>query len=275
MKHANRNAVSLIVIVTLFALALAPQPARTQTQPSQSASPKYALLEFLKIEPGKRAEALNSERGIWMPFHRERVKMGLIKSWSLWGVQFPGGVSREYDLVTITTFDKFADVENAYPPELFKRVDPNLTTEELVARTAATHKTVRTEYVTMLDSTTPTASTAQPKIAYIGYMKPEPGGGYANLERRFWKPLHQERVNRGILRSWTLYQVRFPAGTEKEYTFFTIQLYDKFEHLETQYPAGIWEKVHPNVKEDDIGMRTNAARKMVRTEVLNLLDQAQ
>lgn len=275
MKHANRHTVLLIVIAALFALALAPQPARTQTQPSQSASPKYALLEFLKIEPGKLADALRFEREFWKPIYRERVKQGLIKSWSLWGVQFPGGVSREYDLVIITTFDKFADVENASPPELLKKVYPNLTTEQLADRAAATSKRVRTEYVTMLDSTTPTASTAQPKIAYIGYMKPEPGGGYANLERRFWKPLHQERVNRGILRSWALYQVRFPAGTEKEYTFFTIQLYDKFEHLETQYPAGIWEKVHPNLKEDDVGMRTNAARKMVRTEVLNLLDHVQ
>jgi hypothetical protein len=67
--------------------------------------------------------------------------------------------------------------------------------------------------------------------------------------------------------------VRFPGGTDREYTHLTIQLLERFEDLDTQYPEGIWEKVHPAIKQDEIDVRTNAARKMVRTDLLTLLEQ--
>jgi hypothetical protein len=106
-------------------------------------------------------------------------------------------------------------------------------------------------------------------------MKPEYGKvrQYVELERRYWKPIHQERVSRGLLRSWALYGVRFPGGTDREYTHLTIQLLERFEDLDTQYPEGIWEKIHPSIKQDEIDVRTNAARKMVRTDLLTLLEQ--
>jgi L-rhamnose mutarotase len=247
----------------------------TETQPtSQAQAPKYAVFEFMKIEPGKSAEYRKMEREIWMPIHRERIKLGLIKSWSLWGMRFPGGTSREYDAIALTTFDKFTDVENSYPPEVFKKAHPRMTDEERDARTTATRKMVRTEVVTVLDSTEPSSSTQQPRYAFIGYMKPEYGKTrqYVELERQYWKPIHQERVSRGILRSWSLYLVRFPGGTDRAYSHFTVQLLNQFQDLETQYPTGIWDKVHPNVKEAEIDARTNAARKMVRTDVLTMLE---
>ena len=134
---------------------------------------------------------------------------------------------------------------------------------------------VRTELAALLDVTEPGSSTQPPRYAYIGYMKPEYGKvrQYVELERRYWKPIHQERVSRGLLRSWALYGVRFPGGTDREYTHLTIQLLERFEDLDTQYPEGIWEKVHPAIKQDEIDVRTNAARKMVRTDLLTLLEQ--
>ncbi len=265
---------TLLLIVFLLAVMAEPQQQPIRAQQPQPVTPRYALFEFFKIEPGKTADYRKIERDVWMPIHRERVKMGLIKSWSLWDVRLPGGVSREYDTMVITNFDKFVDLEKSYPPEVFSKTHPNTTADDLIARTTATRKTIRTEFVVLIDGTQPLPQSPSP-VAYIGYMKPEPSGGYVSLERRYWKPIHQERVNRGILKSWALYQVRFPAGTNREYNFFTIQLCDKFQDLETQYPAGIWEKVHPTVKESEIGDRTNAARKMVRTEVLGLLENVQ
>jgi hypothetical protein len=242
---------------------------------AQSQQPKYAIFEFMRIEPGKAADYSKMERDIWMPIHRERVSQGLIKSWTLWGMRFPGGTAREYDTLAITTFDKFANVENSYPPEIFKKVHPKMTDEERNARTTATRKMIRTELVTLLDSTRPTSSTDPPRYAFIGYMQPEYNrtGQYVELERKYWKAIHQERVNRGILRSWSLYRVRFPGGTNKPYSHFTVQLLDRFQDLEDQYPEGIWEKVHPTIKQEEIDLHTMAARKMVWTDLLTLLEQ--
>ncbi len=262
----------LLTTAVLLAETRAVRPALTA---AQAASPPYAVFEFMKIEPGKAADYRKLEREVWMPIHRERARQGLIKSWTLWGMRFPGGTAREYDAIAITTFDKFADVENSYPPEIFKKVHPKMTDEDRGARTAATRKMVRTEVVVLLDQTQ-IASSGQPaKYAFIGYMRPEYGRTrqYVELERRYWKAIHQERANRGILRSWSLYGVRFPGGVDRPYSHFTVQLLDKFQDLEIQYPEGIWEKVHPTVKQDEIDARTNAARKMTQTDVLTLLEQ--
>ena len=251
-----------------------PAPVKAAAQPQQ---PKYALMEFMKIEPGKAADYRKMERDIWMPIHRERVKQGLIKSWTLWGMRFPGGTAREYDTIAITTFDNFAAVENGYPPEIFKKVHPKMADEERNARTTVTRKMIRTELANLLDGSNPGPLTPPPRYAFIGYMQPEYGrvGKYVELERQYWKAIHQERINRGILRSWTLYRVRFPGGTNKPYSHFTIQLLDRFQDLENQYPEGIWEKVHPTTKQEEIDMRTMAARKMVWTDLLELLEQVQ
>jgi hypothetical protein len=254
----------------------ADRPAQTEAQATAPAQPPpYAVFEFMKIEPGKAADYRKLELDVWMPIHRERIKQGLIKSWTLWGMRFPGGTAREYDTIAVTTYDKFADVENSYPPELFKKVHPKMTDEERNARTVLTRKMIRTELAVLLDSTRAGVSNRPPRYAYIGYMQPEYSrvGRYVELERQYWKPVHQERVNRGILRSWALYRVRFPGGTNKPYSHLTVQLLDNFQDLENQYPDGIWEKVHPTVKQDEIDARTSAARKMVWTDLLELMEE--
>ena len=248
-----------------------------QTPPPAAAEPqpRYAVFEYMKIEPGKAADYRLLERDVWMPIHRERLKQGLIKSWTLWGMRYPGGTAREYDTIAMTTYDKFADVENSYPPEIFKKVHPRMTDAERNTRTSGMRQMIRTELVGLIDSTRSAASAGPPRYAFIGYMQPEYGkvGRYVELERQYWKAIHQERVNRGVLRSWVLYRVRFPGGTNKPYSHFTVQLLDRFEDLENQYPEGIWEKVHPGVKQDDVDLRTMAARKMVWTDLLTLMEQ--
>ena len=65
----------------------------------------------------------------------------------------------------------------------------------------------------------PTASTqsgdAPKRYLQATFMKVNPGMGaaYRALERDLWKPVHQERVNRGLIRSWAVYGVHLPGGT--------------------------------------------------------------
>ncbi|HQR31354.1 MAG TPA: hypothetical protein PLK30_01365 [Blastocatellia bacterium] len=268
--------VALALLLT-FCSPMLMKRAYSQSQTATNAPPRFAMIEYFKIEPGKGADYRKLEQEVWVPIHRERVKMGAIKSWSSWSVRLPGGVAREYDRVIITTFNKFSDVETPYPPGVFTKVFPNTTAAEIVARTGALSKLIRSEMVTLLDSTTPTGTAQMPKFAEIGFHKAEygKGGEYVELERKYWKAVHQERVNRGILNAWNLYSVRYPGGTNREYGHITLNFFDKFEQLETQYPADVFAKALPNVKVADVVAQTNAAKKQVRIEVLNLVDQVQ
>ena len=99
MKHRNFTnlktkfavaKLALLLAASFLAGTLATRPGATQTPP---ATPKYAVIEFMKAEPGKGADYVKAEREWWMPAHQEMVKQGRLKSWQLYGVRGSGTVS--------------------------------------------------------------------------------------------------------------------------------------------------------------------------------------
>ncbi|MBI3423072.1 MAG: hypothetical protein HY011_09045 [Acidobacteria bacterium] len=265
---------ALFVLLALCAPSLR-QRAQAQAPP---AAPQYALFEYFKLEPGKGPEYRKLEQEAYVPIQRERVKQGIIKSWSVWNVRFPGGAAREYDRLTITTFDKFAAVETPYPTAIFTKVFPNTTAAELLARSRGLIRLVRSEMVTLLDSVGLNPQPLPPApFAEISFHKVEPGKGpeYTALIGKYLKPLYEERIKRGTLNGWQRFGVRYPGGTEREYGQITLSFIAKFEHLETQNPPDLLSKVLPGVNGADVITQLNATRKTVRTQVLTLVDQVQ
>lgn len=118
-----------------------------------------------------------------------------------------------------------------------------------------------------------------PKYVQIDYMKVEPGreSDYEKLEREQWKPLHQERIKAGKLRSWYLFGVQFPSGTSEKYNYVTANTFDQFSQLENPYAGAdqLMQKVHPGAKVDEFLSRTSKARDLVRSEVWMLIDQTE
>ncbi|HEX4946416.1 MAG TPA: hypothetical protein VFZ34_07135 [Blastocatellia bacterium] len=247
-----------------------------QSQPPASAPLKFVLIEYIKIEPGKGADFRKLEQEDWMPIHKERVKMGAIKSWSAWNVRWPGGADREYDRINISTFNKFTDAETPYPSAVFTKVFPNTPAGELMARFRKLARVVRTELVAVIDSTNINPQPLPPH-AEISFHKIEPGKGaeYMALLGKYTKPLNEERVKRGTLKSWLRLGVRYPGGTERDYGQVTLSFFDKFEHLETQFPPDLMSKALPGVNGADVIAQLNATRKTVRTQLLTLVDQVQ
>lgn len=112
--------------------------------------------------------------------------------------------------------------------------------------------------------------------ARVDYMKVEQGkeSDYVQLERNFWKKIHAERLKAGIIVSWGLWAVDFPSGTEADYNFVTVNMYDSFEKLGVdQYPDSLVSSAYPNGQGEYAMNQTPAARKLVRTEVYWLVDR--
>jgi len=123
------------------------------------------------------------------------------------------------------------------------------------------------------------AQPKSPKYMQIDYMKVEPGknNDYVHMEQDLWKPLHQQRVKNGQVRSWALYGLRFPYGTDEKYDYVTVETYDRFAQLEDPYAdvGQILTKLRPNTKVEDFARQTQTNRKLVRSEVWELVDEAQ
>jgi len=100
------------------------------------------------------------------------------------------------------------------------------------------------------------------------YMKvpPEKLNEYLQVEQTIWKPLHRQRINQGIIVGWYLYAVNF-AGTESEFNYVVLNLYDDQEHLESPWSADILAEVHPKLEAQDIMAQTIKCRENVRSEL--------
>ena len=115
----------------------------------------------------------------------------------------------------------------------------------------------------------------RPSVYVVNFMKANPAKvqEYLKLEQETWKPVHQERIRAGQMRSWALYNVQYPYGTSLEYDFVTIDTYASLADAERDISA-IFAKVHPSAPLSDIGSRTEATRSLVRGEVWSRIDSA-
>ena len=117
------------------------------------------------------------------------------------------------------------------------------------------------------------AEREDPRIYVVDFMQVDPAdkAAYERLERETWKAVHGERIRRGLMRGWGLYEVRYPLGTDKPYDYATINVYDSFEDAERD-PALLFPDVHPERSVEEVVAETRAARELVRGEIWYRLD---
>ena len=119
-----------------------------------------------------------------------------------------------------------------------------------------------------------TQQAANPAVVEVGCMKIDPlkEEEYLKMEHDLWRPVHQERIKQGHMRSWTLYSVRFPSGSKNECDYRTVNVYNSLADMER--PIGeVFTKVHPNVPLAEVGRRTVTARDFRTGEVWYQVDQ--
>ena len=125
--------------------------------------------------------------------------------------------------------------------------------------------------------TASTQSTSAPKqYLQVQYMKVNPGmaSEYRSLERDLWKPVHQERVNRGLIRSWGVYGVHLPGGSV-DYDFVVLTEFPDFASLENSRFPELFSEVQGMDDYEAVLKKTNDARTRVRNDVWVLVENTQ
>jgi hypothetical protein len=117
---------------------------------------------------------------------------------------------------------------------------------------------------------------ANPVVVEVSCMKVDPlkDEEYLKLEHDIWRPMHQERIRAGRLRSWTLYEVRYPAGSQRECDYRTVNTYGSLADIDRPI-ADIASKIHPNMPIAELARRTYSARDLTRGELWYQVDQTQ
>lgn len=115
-----------------------------------------------------------------------------------------------------------------------------------------------------------------PLVVSVAFMKVDPAkhDEYRRLERELWRPMHQERIRQGQMRSWTVYAVRFPSGSKRDYDYAVVNTYKSVADMERSI-VDVVPKIHPNLSVDELSRRTGAARELVRGEMWYQIDHIQ
>ena len=126
----------------------------------------------------------------------------------------------------------------------------------------------------------PTASTqsgeAPKRYLQAQFMKVNPGMGaeFRALQRDLWKPVHQERVNRGLILSWGLYGVHLP-GARVDHDFVVLTELPDFVSLENSRFPELFSEVQGMDDYDEVLRKTDAARTRVRQDIWVLVENTE
>lgn len=114
-----------------------------------------------------------------------------------------------------------------------------------------------------------------PVFAVVEYMKVKQGDEqkYIDLERNHWKKIHQERVDKGEIVRWVLYEVRF-AGSDDQYNYVTATIVSDLAKLESPFEGIDPEQVLQGEDVDKIMQETSDSRQLVKRNLISMVSSA-
>ena len=89
---------------------------------------------------------------------------------------------------------------------------------------------------------------------------------YLEVELETWKKLHQERYERGIIKSWDFYSV-VSAEPDAPYNYIAVNVFDDFSMIDYFDLNSIIQDVYPDMNPDELMEKTRKSREVVRTEI--------
>jgi len=231
----------------------------------------YLKIDYFKATPGAQAEYLEVELDLWMPLHEERYNWGIIQSWNFYQVM-AGEPDITYDFIAVNVFEDFDMIDYFDLEDIISMVYPDKEVRDVMEQTHQSREVIRTEIWEVNARILPDDAT-MPFGNYltINYFDSREGSGeHVEMELGFWGPIHETRLEKNILNSWTMYTMLYPGGDARHYTYSTIDYYDSLSDLREPVGAALAAIAHPELTEDEIDnyfARTGDSRSLYKTEL--------
>ena len=96
-------------------------------------------------------------------------------------------------------------------------------------------------------------------------------GNYLHVEQELWKPVHQARLDMGIILGWSLYSV-FVGEPDAPYNYIAVNVFDDFDKIDYFGLNEIVADIYPDKDLSQFYEQTRATREVVRTEIWQVND---
>ena len=121
----------------------------------------------------------------------------------------------------------------------------------------------------------PPAAAKQPTFMVVEFMKVPEGreDAWLKLEREAWKPTHALRVKEGLIQSWSVIAQTMPGDESNGPVYATVTTFRGWPDPTKTDWVGMLQKANPRGNGVELMNQTGAARKIVRSEVWQVLEQ--
>jgi len=272
MKFKTSQNLVLTLICFLFVSVLS-----TNTSQAQDADPMYVATSYMKVKPENIQEYRKLEK-VWKKIHEARIKKGTLTNWAMYEIAVPYGTASEYNFATVNMYRGSKLLAGHYEGEgMMNDIAKVLTPEEmkLVQKTNQLRDMVKEE-IYRTRSWTKSKLQKPSKCIVVNFMKSKEGyrgKDIGAMENKYWKPLHQSRVDKGQMDDWAFYSLELPYGKNIGHNAVSVDFYQSIEqYFAPWYDEDEVKKIHPTISFDDILKKTNEVRDLVKADVWMLVD---
>lgn len=195
---------------------------------------QYKKTDYLRIEEGNIDEFLNHSEQVLKPRYQELVDSGVITSWALYHVRFPGGEKSNYHFISITKATDIDTLLNAFN-NLQSPIYVPTNTGEQGQKLASMCTLIKSE-LWKIENVLPMGgeNTAPSKYMTMDYMEVAPGKNpdYLMLEDEIAKPIHKQRIDKNAMAGWEVYSLISPGGSDYGYNFSTANFFNNASDIE-------------------------------------------
>lgn len=249
-----------VIIATFFSAAVA----------GQNHEGAYMHIDYIQIAPDEEDVFTRQIKEAFSPVQEARIGNGHITDWYLYRVTYPGVPNSFYNYVIITISDSisgFVDVAAQFD-EVEEASELDLGTyKKLLAPSHSELWRIRNS-VLFSEDTKPSRYMVKNFMSVnLGYEYE-----YQMFEDEVARPIHEERMEREIMRGWELNELLIPGGTDYGYNFSTIDHFNKLEHIEYGFTVELIRQTHPETNINEFFDNIYRTRDLVRSEVWEWVD---
>lgn len=236
----------------------------------------YYVVQYIKVPPTIENEYLELETQVWKKMHQARITSGRLDGWHLYRVISPSGSNTEYNFVTVQIYNSVEKLSGHFE-EYGVDYTKVLSSEEIAyaLKTPELRNLVYEEVWQDEDSAINPSSKIF-RFQRFNAMKTvddSADAAYVYIEQNYWKPIHQRRMELGSMNSWGLYHMIIPGGTQRDYTWATVDYYDRFiDIMQDDLNNKLFDEIHGADKTDQYLRETTESRDLLRTEIRELID---
>lgn len=202
---------------------------------AQAQQTRYLVFEFFKVESNQTYDFIEF-KDFMEKVYRAAVNDKKIQGWDFWSLQ-SGADPSEFQYITITYFKDPVSMMTGLLEEDMVRYAmiayPHLTEVQVKEKfndAIQSRDLAQRAYMQEIAKTQDSFKLMKGTLASFDLMKAVEGKFevYEKAEKEVFLPIHQNRIEKGLMGSWSLLRTALPFGSEAKSTHLTMNIYKDY-----------------------------------------------